>query len=231
MSEIRDGNMRVSVDDFGTAFPVREANRKRFLESVGMPTALATGVLAHGSEVAVVRDVSVPYFRDTDALVTDVSGISIGVTVADCVPVFFTDTKRRAIGVAHAGWRGLVDGVLEKTVEVMKSEYGSSPADIRASVGPRIRECHFAVGKDVADRFPAYCSVERREWMFVDLGRACTERLVGVGVARGNLIVSEECTYCSVGRYFSFRRDKPGVPEAALAAIALRAPDVLKYER
>lgn len=222
ISSREDGNMRVGADDFGAVLPEREATRKRFLSHVGMPTALVTGILAHGSRVAVVRDAVLPYLPETDALVTDVPGISIGVTVADCVPVFLADGVRHAVGIAHAGWRGIVAGVLENTVAAMVREYGSDPATIRAFVGPRIRECHYEVSADVADRFPAECRTVRDGRIFLDLGLACRMRLVDSGLAPENVSVSNECTACDAEKFFSFRRDKPPVPEAMLATIAVR---------
>jgi len=220
ISEITDGNMRIAEQDLGAISPEREAARRKFLESAGMPTVLVTGILAHGSKVAVIRDGSVLYLPDTDALVTDVSGVSLGVTVADCVPVFFSDRKHHAIGIAHAGWRGVIAGVLENTIAAMIREYDSSPTDLRAYIGPHIRSCHFEVGSDVAERFPTDCRVVRDGKIFVDLGRACLERLTAAGVGRQDIGISDKCTFDAEARFFSFRRDRPVVPEAMLAAIS-----------
>jgi len=88
-----------------------------------------------------------------DGLVTDRPGLALGVLTADCFPVLLVDTKNRAVGAFHAGWRGTVKRIVEKGVGIMHLEFGSRPEDIRAVIGPGIQNCSFEVGAEVEQAF------------------------------------------------------------------------------
>lgn len=88
-----------------------------------------------------------------DGLVTDTPGILLGIQTADCLPVVLVDTKRRAVGVFHAGWRGTVQRIVEKGVGEMRGCFGTRPRDIKAAIGPGIHGCCYQVGEEVRVKF------------------------------------------------------------------------------
>jgi hypothetical protein len=88
-----------------------------------------------------------------DGLVTNVQGILLGVLTADCLPVVLADSKNRAVGVFHAGWKGTVKRIVEKGVGEMQRWFGTRPEDIRAAIGPGIRGCCYQVGPEVQTAF------------------------------------------------------------------------------
>ena len=88
-----------------------------------------------------------------DGLVTSTPGILLAVLTADCLPVIVVDTKRHAVGVFHAGWRGTVKRIVEKGVGEMRKYFGSRPGDLKAVIGPGIRGCCYQVGTEVRDAF------------------------------------------------------------------------------
>lgn len=88
-----------------------------------------------------------------DGLVTDTPGVLIAVQTADCLPVVLVDTKRRAVGAFHAGWRGTIKRVVEKGVGEMRRWFRSRPQDIRAAIGPGIHRCCYEVGEEVRAKF------------------------------------------------------------------------------
>jgi YfiH family protein len=88
-----------------------------------------------------------------DGLVTDAPGILLGIQTADCLPVVLVDTKRRAVGVFHAGWRGTVQRIVEKGVGEMRGCFGTRPRDIKAAIGPGIHGCCYQVGEEVRVKF------------------------------------------------------------------------------
>lgn len=88
-----------------------------------------------------------------DALMTDDPGILLSVRSADCLPVVLVDSKRRAVAVIHAGWRGLLARVIEKTVGEMRRLFGSEPRRLLAALGPSIRTCCYEVGEEVLEAF------------------------------------------------------------------------------
>jgi len=84
-----------------------------------------------------------------DGLMTDVTGLLLGVQTADCVPVLLADTRTRAVAAFHAGWRGTLARIVERGVGTMQLRYGSRPKDLVAAIGPAIGACCFAVGEEV----------------------------------------------------------------------------------
>ncbi|MGN0325073.1 MAG: peptidoglycan editing factor PgeF [Lachnospiraceae bacterium] len=92
-------------------------------------------------------------FYDTDGMVTNEAGIVLATFYADCVPLYFVDPVKRAIGLSHAGWKGTVQGIGEVTVKKMTECFGSQPEDIIAAIGPSICADCYEVGEDVAEAF------------------------------------------------------------------------------
>jgi YfiH family protein len=88
-----------------------------------------------------------------DGLITNTPGILLGIQTADCLPVVLVDTKRHAIGVFHAGWRGTVRRIVEKGVGEMRGCFGTRPRDIKAAIGPAIHGCCYQVGTEVRVNF------------------------------------------------------------------------------
>lgn len=186
-------------------------NRVRLARELGVPLVRILNMV-HGTQVVRV-DAHQPPVRTGDACITDQPGVSMMITTADCVPIFFHDPVRGAVGLAHAGWRGTVEGVARTTVEAMVSEFGCRPADLRVAVGPAIGPCCFEVDADVAEPFrqvfPGKDLVQERVNKFtVDLWRANERVLRVAGVREENILVSRVCTSCREDLFFSFRRDR-----------------------
>jgi len=134
-----------------------ERNRADFLKEIGasragIPWPLITARQIHSDLVLRVDSVARQPLAG-DALVSDVPGLVLAVKTADCVPILLVDVKRRAVAAIHAGWRGMVKRILEKTVGVLRREYGSEPRDLRAAIGPGIAACCYSVGAEVRDHF------------------------------------------------------------------------------
>jgi polyphenol oxidase len=88
-----------------------------------------------------------------DGLITSMPGILVGIQTADCLPVILVDTKQRAVGVFHAGWRGTVKRIVEKGVGEMRRYFGTLPRNIKVAIGPGIHACCFDVGPEVRQQF------------------------------------------------------------------------------
>ena len=128
-------------------------NRRRLVQF--LPAAPTWFDQVHGPAVATLTAES-GYGRPpvADAAVTRERGVVCGVLTADCLPVLFADRRSKAVGVAHAGWRGLRAGVLEATIAALRG-LGSGPDDLVAWLGPAIGPSRFEVGADVRDPFCA----------------------------------------------------------------------------
>jgi len=88
-----------------------------------------------------------------DGLVTATPGLLLAIQTADCLPVILVDTKRRAVGVFHAGWRGTVKRIVEKGVGEMRLHFGTRPRDLKAAIGPGVHNCCYEVGPEVRVQF------------------------------------------------------------------------------
>jgi YfiH family protein len=106
----------------------------------------------HSDIIHIVHDRS-PEPLAGDGLITNAPGIAIAVLTADCLPVLLADTRNRAAGAFHAGWRGTVKRIVEKGVGVMRREFGSRPEHIYAAIGPGIQKCCYVVGDDLKTAF------------------------------------------------------------------------------
>jgi len=88
-----------------------------------------------------------------DGLITNTPGLLMAIKTADCVPVLVSDIRLRAVGAFHAGWRGTLARIVEKGIGEMRRSFGTSPADVRAAIGPCIRQCCYSVGGDIRAQF------------------------------------------------------------------------------
>ena len=88
-----------------------------------------------------------------DGAVTNVPGLLLSILTADCLPVLVADTRKRAVGAFHAGWRGTLARIVEKGIGIMRREFSSDPADIRAAIGPCIHACCYEVDEEFRDKF------------------------------------------------------------------------------
>lgn len=154
----------------------------------------------------------------TDALVTEVPGICITVSTADCVPILLYAPDKMVVGAVHAGWRGTVSAILQKTVRFMKDTYGCDPIKMIAAIGPSISVENFEVGDEVVEAFrnsgvwteadgeslfmnnPKSCKYH------IDLWEANRLQLLYEGVKPEHIELSGICTYDNVSDFFSARR-------------------------
>jgi YfiH family protein len=161
----------------------------------------------HGDDILAAHGPveSVKDYPDADAFITDEKNLALAIRTADCVPVFIFDPRRRAIGLAHAGWKGTYQSIAARTVHKMQAEYASRIADLKVVLGPGIRKCCYQVGEEFRDNFPSY--VEDREGLlYADMISANRDQLLRAGVGQENILDSGTCTCCNKD-YFSFRRD------------------------
>jgi polyphenol oxidase len=205
--------------------PAAPANRTQWADALGAPPVWLRQV--HGAEVAVLAAADLGTHPTADASVTREPGLACTVMVADCLPVLFCTADGRAVGAAHAGWRGLAAAVLENTVAALCGLVAATPADVLAWLGPCIGPRQFEVGLDVLQAFgeaadaPSSRFVRRdrpdgqARWL-ADLPGLARDRLQQAGVTR--ISGGAWCTVEDASRFFSFRRDRAGGAYGSLAA-------------
>jgi len=186
------------------------ANRKRLRESGGLPAEPLWLNQVHGAQVVthsdeVCADGTPPM---ADASVAFEPGRVCVVMTADCLPVVFTDRAGTRVGVSHAGWRGLVGGVLEATISVL----GARPADLLAWLGPAISQPVFEVGDEVRDAFLQRSATHAAAFVPNAAGKYQADLYALARAALAEAGVSEVygggwCTHRQRDEFFSFRRE------------------------
>lgn len=213
-----DGQMKLQEN--GSSFN----NRKIFFNSLNINIKnVVSTELAHGVLVERVNEKDAgKIFKATDGLITNVKDICLTVTVSDCLPIFFYDYKNKAIGIAHAGWRGVVGGIVNVLLKKMKDEFGSDLNEIEIYIGPHIKKCHFEIKNDIVGEFKDYSEflIYRDKKIFVNLEEIVRMQLIKAGAGEENIKISLDCTYCNED-FFSYRRDKPDLVVSQIAYITL----------
>lgn len=195
-------------------------NQTRLAETVGFDARrLFQAQQVHGAAVFVPRrdDDALGRFSATDArypeadaLVATERGDTVGVRVADCVPVLVGDTRSGHVAAIHAGWKGVVADVVSHALEVLRAQ---ESADLVAAIGPCIGACCFEVSREVAEKIagastPAcIASTHAPAKAMVNLRVAVAAQLARLGVDGPRLDQVGGCTRCDARMYYSFRRD------------------------
>jgi hypothetical protein len=203
--------------------PERIAENRRRLDRF-LPSTPVWLDQVHGTAVATLEGAALDAARATppvaDAAVTREPGVVCAVLTADCLPVLFADRTGRAVGIAHAGWRGLAAGVLEATVAAFAA-LGVAPGELVAWLGPAIGPAAFQVGADVVAAFgatdpgsaAAFAPDGRDRWR-ADIYRLARRRLVAAGIA--DVAGGGLCTHADGARFYSYRRERETGRMAAL---------------
>lgn len=224
----RNGGISASpFDSLNLAFHVGDApeavttNREIFAAAAGFSLeSLVCAQQVHGTRIfsasSLDRGRGVYNYEDavpeTDALITDDSNVVLGAFFADCVPVYIADPVRKAVGLAHAGWKGTVHHIAQKTVAKMAEEFGCMPADCFAFIGPSIGPCCYRVGEEVISLLDPAAAAhvspegEDKKGFKLDLWGANRDNLIAAGLSDDKISVSGICTRCDA-RFFSFRRE------------------------
>lgn len=211
-STVGDGieNVRRNFELFGEAIGVSPKDMVA-AHQTHTNVVLKVGTERKGMGITKVRD-----FHDVDGLVTNVPGLCLVASFADCVPLYFVDPVNHAIGLSHSGWRGTVAKIGAKTIELMQREFGSRLSDIICCIGPCIgKEC-YEVSSDVVESFyEAYGSEkckrfceprpEKEGKFLLDLPQANFEQLVEIGLKPENIALPDLCTACNSDILFSHR--------------------------
>ena len=199
---------------------VRE-NFRRIADAIGFtPEDLVFSDQTHTTNIRVVTEAdrgkgfTKPLdYTDVDGLITDVPGLVLATFYADCVPLYFVDPIRKAVGLSHSGWRGTVHKIGKITVQAMADQYGSRPEDIVAIIGPSICQDCYEVSEDVASAFAKEFSGHECEILIekgggkyqLDLWKSNEIVLRDAGILPEHLAVTNLCTCCNPNLLFSHR--------------------------
>lgn len=156
-------------------------------------------------------------YRDVDGMITNERGIVLITIYADCVPLYFVDPVKKAIGLSHSGWKGTVGKMGKVTVEKMTDSFGTDPKDVIACIGPSICGDCYEVGRDVYEQFEnVFKEAENREKIvtkknaagekaYLNLWEANLAVLLEAGLSREHIYFPGLCTACNKDLLFSHR--------------------------
>lgn len=153
-------------------------------------------------------------YQDVDGLITQEKGVVLCTFFADCVPLFFVDPVKKAIGLSHSGWRGTAKKIGKKTVEEMGKAFGTNPQDVYAAIGPSICQDCYEVSKDVIEAFQEafpqtlwerlYYQTKPHKYQ-LDLWEANRQAMLEAGIPASQIEVTDLCTCCNPALLFSHR--------------------------
>jgi hypothetical protein len=189
-------------------------NHQRIYAALGLGAGqVVTTRQVHGNRVAIVdgrqAGTVVP---NTDGLATATPGLGLLLRFADCQPILLYDPEHHALGLAHAGWRGVAQGIARRAVEAMQEAFGSQPAALLAGLGPAIGPCCYTVGHEVAAAmgyvlpdWKAAMELQGEDHWRLDLSAANAQLLAAAGVT--HIEQAGICTACRNDEFFSHRAD------------------------
>lgn len=170
---------------------------------------LVTLVQTHQDECVVITPEDILKRRyQGDAVLTKRDDILISVSVADCLPIFLVEEKRRVIGMVHAGWRGTLLGIARRSIKSAEHQLKCDPSNFTALFGPCIHSCCYQVSRHVGVLFGKECtSVGEDGGVMLDLVRANMKQLARCGVREEKMFVVDRCTCCDREQFSSYRRE------------------------
>lgn len=199
-------------------------NRRRFLSLFQGERRMATVFQVHGCDVHNFDANDAREHVDNDEARCDAMTIDarrapdvlLAVKTADCVPVLIGDTRNRAAAAIHAGWRGTVARIVERTLERMSETYGTRPADCIAAIGPAALACCYEVGAEVVTAFQNEFKDDAAKLFIptrpghsrISLQQANADQLAVCGLDRDNIHLAPFCTMHRNDLFFSYRREK-----------------------
>ncbi|MFH2138282.1 MAG: peptidoglycan editing factor PgeF [Candidatus Omnitrophota bacterium] len=185
---------------FFTAFDA-QLEKAVFLEQPHRATVFKANRQDEGRG-AFAWDASVP---GADAVITAIPGLALAILTADCLPIVIADPLEKAVGIIHAGWRGIYAEIAKNTVSEMCREFNCRLKNLYAYIGPGIGKCCYEVQDDVADKFPGFIlrNVNR---VCLDLSGAVLNQLFDAGIKETNIYNTAFCTCCKSDEFFSYRR-------------------------
>lgn len=222
------GHSRPPYDSFNMGLHVGDdpdrvvANRRLLADLLGMPfSAWSCAEQVHGNRVCQVvaggagKESLDGVIAATDGLFTDQAGILLTSFYADCVPLYFLDPASKAIGLAHAGWKGTVSRIAAEMVESLVRQCQTRPEELLVAIGPSIGGCCYEVDERImeqvircAGKWEEAVAPSRNDGRYMlDLRRLNSAILVEAGVDPGRILSTEWCTSCRTDLFYSHRKE------------------------
>ena len=173
------------------------------------------------------------FTKESDYLITNLPGVGIGIVTADCLPLVLVDQKKKVVGIIHAGWKGLVDGIVENVIDQFQTVYGSAVQDLSLFVGPSAGVCCYEVGYQFLENnhdkaLPKEVFYEKSSTLFFDM-----KGLLRIKCAKKGLLENQikecffKCTICTP--YYCSSRRSNKAPERQLTIVSVEIVKMVVY--
>ncbi|MDT3696374.1 MAG: peptidoglycan editing factor PgeF [Ignavibacterium sp.] len=197
-----------------------EQNRKEFLEQIGLTeNSVSFQRQIHSDIIKTVNHSG--DCGQSDALITNKTGLGLAVIIADCTPIFIYDNQNKVIAAVHAGWRGTEQNILGKTLYQLSKEFNSIPKDLNVYVGPSISQNNYEVGEEVAEKFEKKYLIRSDKKHLLDVSGANYDTLLEFGIPKVQIQRSVLCTFEYRELFHSYRRDG-NLSGRSIGVIAIR---------
>ena len=188
-----------SMKNHETKEPDRDALTK-FAKIIDITDPIVCMKQIHSGNVSIIENTDILQISDTDGLVTNKKHIPLAILTADCLPILFFDPQKKVIGVAHAGYKGLLNHIIENTLSVFVSKFKSDPKDIIVGIGPSIETTCYEVGVELVEKFqeefPSFedIFIEKDQKYFLDLRGIAQQSLIKEGILDEHIEIMDVCT-------------------------------------
>ncbi len=227
------GHSKRPFDSMNMAFHVGDhkkdvmKNRQKIKESFNLDNHIYYLKQVHSSNIKVVnrgsKEILKNVIAQADGMVTSMDNTPLMVMGADCTLVVVADKVKRLIAVAHSGWKGTLNKILAKTLNLMREDFFSSPDDIMLYIGPAIRKCCYSISQERAEGFKEIFGEGNYYQnncgkIYIDLPSLVKKQAKREGIADSNIHDSNICTFCDK-RFFSYRRDNVTGRQGAIGVL------------
>lgn len=194
-------------ENTGISLAEIEHNVQKLNSEVGQTGQFAIAEQVHGAEVSVVNKPG--YYRGVDGLITSKNNLMIGIKIADCAALLFSDPVTGIIAAIHAGWRGAASGIVPNAIQKFKQE-GANTKNMSVYISPCISLQNFEIGEEVAKQFPPEF-IDRSIGLkpHLNLKLFLVKQLKDAGIKSTNIEVDSRCTIDDTS-FYSFRRERDG---------------------
>lgn len=197
----------------------RQKNQQEFLKALGLKKKkIVTMEQVHGQQIKILKASPQKEVKKTDGLVTQSKNLILAVKSADCLPLIAFHPQSQTLGVAHAGWKGIIQMIGQNLIQTMV-KLGAQPDQILVGLGPHIGPCCYLVQPERTAHFQSLFGPlpgmirSQKDGAHLDLVLPMIDQLLQTGVKRKNLEASQICTSCQNQEFFSFRQEGQGVGE------------------
>lgn len=226
MSGRADGSMKLADQPNPDTQNQISKKRQQFLKKLNLnQNQIVSAGLVHGAALAVVTtSQSGKVMPQTDGLMTNIPGVFLSVTTADCLPIVIYHPQTQTLALLHAGWRGLAQNIIAKAIKKLVTEFHINATELLVGIGPGIGNCHYEVQPDLVTKFQKFSQAIswRDSKTFLDLKLVARAQFLTENISQSQIEISSICTACNSNTHFSFRQDQVQPIQAQMMVAGIR---------